>query len=386
MAVGDIASIGVGGKIQEVIFVYKVTYGAKSKRLVMAHPETLQEFFAADGEAGLPLPPFSLSSLVKRGSCDPVELARLHIQGRSVVGHVPFSDMMNPMYAEYLAQLKDLPDDVEPDELEKFGFKPPEFFIRKYLEAQAAKEAPLPQGSGILGPQGSTSFHLASGPASGTDGPASTKIDPPPAPPTHGQTALIAPDQRLPPKDNRLATPSLDPKSLEEADVRGTRNPMQDSTAAFAATGQDEETAGDGRQGVGKEHREEEEADGILTSNSECTGEHGAELAWFLTASPRHFSEKQKSKGGSKLKVKATPNTKPKASSATSAGTSTQAGKAAARNRADHGPPTRASPRKRGSDSVPSMKPGHRMSTRSKEVASASGNAVVAAPKPSRKK
>lgn len=159
-AVSDMASVEIGGRIQEVIFVYKVTYSAKDKRLVMAHPETLQELFAADGETELPLPPFSLSSLVKQGSCDPVELAHLHIQGCSVVGHIPLSDMTNPMYAGYLAQLKDFPDDVEPDELEKLGFKPLEFFVKKYLEAQATREAPLPQGPSTLGPQDSISFHL----------------------------------------------------------------------------------------------------------------------------------------------------------------------------------------------------------------------------------
>lgn len=110
----------------------------------MARPKSLEEILAADGETELPLPPFSASSLVKQGSYDPVEVARLHIPGRSVVGHIPIGDMTNPMYAGYLAQLKDIPDDIEPDGLEKYGFKPPEFFVKKYLEAQAAKEARSP--------------------------------------------------------------------------------------------------------------------------------------------------------------------------------------------------------------------------------------------------
>lgn len=115
---------------------------------------------------------------------------------------------------------------------------------------------------------------------------------------------MITPEQRLLLKDNQPAAPSLDPKSLEEIEVldRGTHNPIQEPTVAFAATGRDEETAGDGPQGVGKERSEEEEAEGVLSPNSECISEKRAELVWFLIASSHHFQKSRSQREGQEQK------------------------------------------------------------------------------------
>ncbi|KAG9017570.1 hypothetical protein FRB90_000703 [Tulasnella sp. 427] len=137
--VGDIARVMIGGEEEDVIFVKKQKYGLNAPcYLVMADPKTIKEIFAADGETELPLPPFSPSRLISKGPTDLIELSRLRVVGHWDLPHLTFEDFNRPEMAGYVAQFKNLPldNDDDPNELEKLGFKPPQYFIKKYREAQ----------------------------------------------------------------------------------------------------------------------------------------------------------------------------------------------------------------------------------------------------------
>ncbi|KIO26896.1 hypothetical protein M407DRAFT_23838 [Tulasnella calospora MUT 4182] len=136
---GDTARVIVDEKEQEVVFAVKQKYGG-SRSLVMANAKTMKELFAPDGETPLPLPQFSDDLLISRGPNDITALARYRVPGHWDLPNLEFSDTMRPELAGYFAQFERFADsNDDPDELEKLGFKPPEYFIKQY-QARAAKE------------------------------------------------------------------------------------------------------------------------------------------------------------------------------------------------------------------------------------------------------
>ncbi|KAG9011577.1 hypothetical protein FRB90_007158 [Tulasnella sp. 427] len=151
-ALGDIALVDIEGASEEVIFVKKHKYGSTSGYLVMARQDPIREITGSDGESELPLPPFDAASLVSLGSTNPVETTHLRVPGFRLGQNLGIGDIMKPEYAGYFAQFKDIPDDVDPTQLEQRGFKTPEYFARLYFDnlgqTLASRQQSIPGSSG----------------------------------------------------------------------------------------------------------------------------------------------------------------------------------------------------------------------------------------------
>ncbi|KAG8901154.1 hypothetical protein FRC00_008741 [Tulasnella sp. 408] len=140
-AVGDVAVVDINGEKEEVIFVRKQKYGSALGYLVMARQDPIREIIAPDGESELPLPAFDETILVKHGPTNPVELTHLRVSGLNLGRNLGIGDMLKPEYAGYLAQFRDVPDDVDPNVMEQRGFKPPEYFAKLYFDSLAKQPA-----------------------------------------------------------------------------------------------------------------------------------------------------------------------------------------------------------------------------------------------------
>ncbi|KAG8928747.1 hypothetical protein FRC00_001672 [Tulasnella sp. 408] len=66
-------------------------------------------------------------------------MTRLRVPAFNLGQNLGINDMMKPEYAEYFAQFKDVPDDPDPQIMQQRGFKPPEYFAKKYFEGLATK-------------------------------------------------------------------------------------------------------------------------------------------------------------------------------------------------------------------------------------------------------
>ncbi|KAG8902566.1 hypothetical protein FRC00_002450 [Tulasnella sp. 408] len=249
-SVGDIARLTVNGEEQNVVFSYKLKDG-RGRYLVMADLQTGKEIFAADGETELPLPPFSPSALVKTGSRDPVESALLRVHPYWDLPKLTFDDMARPELAGYFAQFRNLPDeDDDPSVLEKLGFKPPEFFIKKYEQDCAVNATE----SGSRPSEATAAIQTSSESTS----PGAALV---PSPTTHFIHDSILPIHPVS-QEGAEIEPDSGVRGGTEAAHAGEPRKVQDPAA-----GVDEaKKIGSGREG---EVNEEEEVENVLASNAE---------------------------------------------------------------------------------------------------------------------
>lgn len=348
--IGDIARVTVDGIEREVTFASKLKDG-RGRYLVMADPETRKELFGSDGETELPLPPFSTSSLVKRGSRNPVEAALLRVHAYWDLPPFQLSDLERPELADYFAQFSNIPDEGDDlSTLEKAGFKPPEYFIRRYSgpgtanpsQDEPTRTAPLSSPLNRPAPSRALATTDPSNDREITDtAPLSSPPECPeasveskctmafsPSDPPFGHSAVGASDEvERVPKDHGAndAAPLLDSEELG---------------AVEAGTGK----VNDGGVGEEQEESEEEEVENVLGSKRMCDTETFQPNCYYAKAYESRFVENSAGK----------PKPKKKATSAKGKGKSSEGQektgeaillKGAPKPRKDYGPAKRSSAR-----------------------------------------
>ncbi|KAG8925863.1 hypothetical protein FRC01_009602, partial [Tulasnella sp. 417] len=256
-SVGDIARTTIYGVERDVTFAYKQKED-RCRYLVMADPETRKEIFASDGETELPLPPFSPSSLVKRGSRNPVEVALLRVHGYWDLPNFKIGDLQRPELAGFFAQLSNLPEeDVNLSTLEKAGFRPPSFFTQRYAQDLAAAAT-------MSGPEEMTTTATSSPLV------ASTTTLPTPAPIGDSPPLVLS-------AENVNEKVDQDPVGVEANDVGGAGE-----SGEVVPQGDGPKEDNNDEFGGEKEESEEEEVENVL----------GSELGPSSEAAPKRQAKK----------------------------------------------------------------------------------------------
>lgn len=247
-SVGDIARITINGEEQDVVFSNKVK-DERGRYLVMANSQTGKEIFAADGETELPLPPFTPSALLENGSRDLVRSALTRVHPYWDLPNLTLEDMARPELAGYFDQFRNLPnEDDDPSTLEKLGFKPPAFYIRKHEQDRAAAA----MANGSRPNDAAAGIHPSS--ESISPGPALV-----PSPTTNSIRDSILPNHPVSDKGAEIE-PDSGERGGTDAARAGEPRKVQDPTAEV----DEARNIGSGRE---REVNEEEEVENVLASN-----------------------------------------------------------------------------------------------------------------------